>query len=155
MASDGVLYEWNDKELQVMVAKSIGHIQDMTPVMKSFSEYMVKQTDDRFQNETAPDGSGWEKLADATRARKTKLGKRDKILQQDGYLCLVHPAADKDSAGIYSDRIYAAIHNRGGMAGPGRKVKIPKREFLGFSSEDIKEFQDTVADYVVLGRNPL
>jgi len=154
MAGDGVLYEWNDKDMQAMVARSIGNIQDMTPVMKPFSEYMVKQTDDRFENEKAPDGSGWTKLAAATVARKAKLNKRSKILQQDGYLRLVHPEANKDSAGTYSDRIYSAIHNRGGMAGPGLKVKIPKREFLGFSDQDIQEFQDTIADYVVLGRKP-
>ena len=154
MSGDGVLYEWNDKDMQAMVAKTIGNIQDMTPVMKSFAEYMVNQTDDRFEAEKAPDGSGWAKLKDATVARKSKLNKRSKILQQDGYLRLVHPAADKDSSGIYSDRIYAAIHNRGGMAGPGQKVKIPKREFLGFSDADIKEFQDTIADFVVLGRKP-
>lgn len=152
MAGDGILYEWNDKDMQDMIARSIGNIQDMSPVMKPFAEYMVKQTDDRFRNETAPDGSGWVPLAAATRARKSKLNKIDKILQQDGYLRLVHPAADKDSAGIYSDKIYAAIHNRGGMAGKGRNVKIPKREFLGFSEADIKEFQDTIADFVVLGR---
>ena len=154
MAGDGVLFSWDDKEMQAMVAKSIGAIQDMTPVMKSFAEYMVNQTDDRFKSETAPDGSGWQKLADTTVVRKQKMKKRDKILQQDGYLRLVHPSSDKDSAGIYSDRIYGAIHNRGGMAGPGRKGKIPKREFLGFSEADIKEFQETIADYVVLGRRP-
>lgn len=152
MAGDGVLYNWDDKDLQAMIAKSIGNIKDMTPVMKSFSEYMVTQTDKRFRDEKAPDGSGWTPLAPATLERKAKLNKISKILQQDGYLRLVHPVADKDSAGVYSDRIYAAIHNRGGMAGPGRRVKIPKREFLGFSQEDIQEFQDTIADFVILGR---
>jgi phage gpG-like protein len=38
------------------------------------------------------------------------------------------------------------------MAGPGRRVKIPKREFLGFSDADIKEFQETIKDWIVLGR---
>ena len=32
---------------------------------------------------------------------------------------------------IYSDAIYAKIHNEGGMAGRGLKVRIPKRQFIG------------------------
>jgi len=154
MAGDGVLFIWDDKDVQAMIARSIGNINDRTPVMKSFAEYMVKQTDDRFKNETAPDGSAWQQLSPVTLARKARLGKIDKILQQDGYLRLVHPAADKDSAGIYSDRIYGAIHNRGGKAGPGHKVTIPKREFLGFNDADFKEFEETYKDFIILGRRP-
>ena len=154
MAGDGVLFEWDDKDVQAMIAGNIGRIKDMTPVMKSFSEYMVTTTDKRFEDETGPDGKKWQKLAPVTRARKAERGKIDKILQQDGYLRLVHPSADKNSAGIYSDRIYAAIHNRGGMAGPGRRVKIPRREVLGFSDEDIKEFKETCRDFIILGRKP-
>jgi len=154
MAGDGVLFIWDDKDVQAMIAGSIGHIQDMTPVMKAFAEYMVNRTADRFEQETGPDGKKWQKLSPVTLARKAKLGKIDKILQQDGYLRLVHPKADKDSAGIYSDRIYSAIHNRGGMAGPGRKVKIPKREFLGFNDADFKEFEETCKDFIILGRKP-
>jgi len=32
---------------------------------------------------------------------------------------------------IYSDVVYAKIHNEGGMAGRGLKTKIPKRQFIG------------------------
>ena len=152
MAGDGVAYQWDDNDLQAMVARAVGSIQDMTPIMKSFSEYMVGRTDDRFRNEKAPDGTPWTPLSPITVKRKKEQNKIDKILQQDGFLRLVHPAADKDSGGVYSDRKYAAIHNRGGMAGRGRKVKIPKREFLGFADEDIREFQETVKDWIVLGR---
>lgn len=153
MAGDGVLYTWDDKDLQRMIAEGIGRINDMTPVMKSFAEYMVKQTDDRFETEKAPDGSGWHALAPATLERKAKIPSAiDKILQQGGYLRLVHPHSDKDSAGVFSDRVYAAIHNRGGMAGRGHKVKIPKREFLGFNDADIKEFVEICKDWIILGR---
>jgi len=156
MAGDGVLFTWDDKDAQAMLAKSIANIKDMTPVMKSFAEKMVIRTEERFEDKEAPDGSGWQTLSDVTKARKTKLGKAiDKILHHDGYLSEnIHPEGDKDSAGIFSDRDYSAIHNRGGMAGPGRKVKIPKREFLGFNDEDIKEFAKTCKDWIVLGRRP-
>ncbi|OGV64131.1 MAG: phage virion morphogenesis protein [Lentisphaerae bacterium RIFOXYA12_FULL_48_11] len=153
MAGDGVLYTWDDKDLQDMIAKGIGRINDMTPVMKNFADYMVLQTDTRFRDEEAPDGSGWQELKPATSARKEKMkGAINKILQQGGYLRLVHPHHDKDSAGVFSDRVYAAIHNRGGFAGPGRKVKIHKREFLGFNDADIQEFVETCKDWIIMGR---
>jgi len=152
MSGDGTIFRWDDRDVQAMIARDIGRIQDMTPVMKSFAEYMVTQTDDRFKAEKAPDGSAWKALSPVTVASKARQNKIDKILQQDGYLRLVHPDASKDSAGIYSDRIYGAIHNRGGMAGPGRKVKIPKREFLGFSDADVKEFMATCTDFIIMGR---
>jgi len=152
MAGDGTYLEWDDKAVQAMLKDAVTRIKDFTPAMKAFSEYLVKETGDRFRKEQAPDGSGWDPLKPATVARKAKMGKRSKILQQDGYLMMVHPQADEPSGGIYSDRKYAAIHNRGGMAGRGRKVKIPQRQFLGINDADVKEFQATVTDWVVLGR---
>ena len=154
MAGDGVQYVWEDKDLQRLVSSTIGRIQDMTPLMKAFSEYMVTQTDDRFEQQKAPDGSGWESLSPVTVARKAKQNKIDKILQQDGYLRLVHPHSDKDSAGVYSDRVYGAIHNRGGKAGKNNSVTIPKRKFLGFSEADILEFTETCKDFIIMGRRP-
>jgi phage virion morphogenesis protein len=152
MAGDGVAYEWDDEEFQKLLSAAIGRIENFEPAMKSFADYMVTRTAERFEKEQAPDGSQWEPLKPATLAEKQASGKIDKILQRNGFLRLVHPKADKDSGGVYSSRIYAAIHNRGGMAGPGRKVKIPKREFLGFNDEDIKEFQETTKDWIIMGR---
>ena len=147
-----VLFDLHDQNLQKMIASTVGRINDLTPVMKAFGEYMQGATDKRFKEEKAPDGSGWKALADVTKARKAKLNKIDKILQQDGYLRLVHYKAKKSDVSIESDRKYARIHQLGGKAGRGRKVTIPKREFLGFSDEDIKEFEETCKDFIILGR---
>jgi len=153
MAGDGVLYEWDDNDMQAMIARAIGNIKDMTPILKPFSESMVLRTEYRFENQEAPDGSGWVKLDPSTISRKVKLKKRDKILQYGGDLIgSIRPYSDRNSAGLMSKVDYAAIHNRGGMAGRNHSVMIPKREFLGFNDADIKEFQDTIADFVVLGR---
>lgn len=154
MAGDGVTYEWLDQDLQDKVSAYITRAGDMSPAMKGYADYLVTRTADRFDKEEAPDGSGWQSLKPATIARKKDQGKIDKILQQDGFLRLVHPESDARSAGVYTNKIYAAIHNRGGYAGRNRSVKIPKREFMGLNEEDIKEFQDTVADWVILGRRP-
>lgn len=153
MAGDGTLLAWDDSDVQKMIKGNVKRIGDMTPVMKSFSEYLVGQTEERFKLEQSPDGKAWEPLSPITVKQKQRQGKIDKILQQDGYLRLVHPEADTDSAGIYSDRVYAAIHNRGGKAGAGHKVTIPKREFLGINEADIREFHETIKDWIILGKS--
>ncbi len=151
MAGAGVEFTYTDKDLQDLIKGAAGRINDMSPVMKSFAEYMVNRTDERFEKEQAPDGSPWAPLSDVTKARKAKLNKIDKILQQDGYLRLVHPDSDKKSASVYSDKEYAAIHNYGGKAGRNHSVTIQKREFLGFNDEDIQEFIETAKDFIILG----
>ena len=152
MAGDGVAYQWDDRAFQQMLKETIGRVKNFKPVMEPFSDYMVTRTEDRFDKEQAPDGSAWQTLKLATRMEKQASGKIDKILQRNGLLRLVKPKATRDSAGVYSNKVYAAIHNRGGMAGRNRSARIPKREFLGFNDADIKEFQATVKDWIIMGR---
>ena len=152
MAGATVTYEWDDSGLQAMIAKSIENIQDMTPVMKAFAEYMVLQTADRFKNEKAPDGTPWVRLNPVTKAMKKKEGKIDKILHSDGYLRLIHYEAEEHGFSLSSDRDYSAIHQYGGKAGKGHKATIPKREFIGFNDQDIKEFKETFKDWIIINK---
>lgn len=55
--------------------------------------------------------------------------------------------ADNDTAIVGTNIVYAAIHNFGGMAGRGRKVKIPQREFLTLTDQDKQDLMDDVQDY--------
>ncbi len=54
---------------------------------------------------------------------------------------------DNDTALVGTNMVYAAIHNFGGMAGRGRKVKIPQREFLTLTDDDKQALMDDVQDY--------
>ena len=45
---------------------------------------------------------------------------------------------------ITTDSEYAQIHNEGGMAGRGKKVKIPKRQFMGPSKQLEKKIEKTL-----------
>mgnify|MGYP001039274742 CR=1 FL=1 len=152
MAGARVLYQFDDRELREMIQQTGDRIKNVLPAMKAFGEYMVMATQDRFAAEKAPDGSGWKALSPRTENWKEEHGKIDKILQQDGYLRLIHYTPDNAGLTLSSNRKYAAIHQYGGMAGRGRKVEIPKREFLGFSDADKAEFMETVKDYLMLGR---
>lgn len=154
MASAGVAFEIDDRDFKELIARVGEAINDMGEIMEGFADYMVLQTKDRFEREETPDGSGWEPLSPITLALKSKKTNLNKILQQNGHLILVHPESDNTSSGIYSDRVYSAIHQYGGQAGPNRSVTIPKREYLGFNDDDIKEFQKTVKDWIIMGARP-
>lgn len=154
MAGMSVLFEMDDTDLQDLIKRMGGAVGDLTAPMKGFKEYMITQTDRRFSREEDPWGKKWKPLAQATQAAKdARKGGVDKILQQDKFLLLsIKPEPGKTGISIGSNRVYAAIHQLGGMAGPGRKVKIPQREYLGFNDADIEEFKETVKDWIIMGK---
>lgn len=55
--------------------------------------------------------------------------------------------SDNDTALVGTNLVYAAIHNFGGMAGRGKKVRIPQREFLTLTGQDKQDLMDDVQDY--------
>ncbi|WP_274571560.1 phage virion morphogenesis protein [Neisseria leonii] len=55
--------------------------------------------------------------------------------------------SDNDTALVGTNMVYAAVHNFGGMAGRGKKVRIPQREFLLLTNQDKQDLMDDVQDY--------
>lgn len=54
---------------------------------------------------------------------------------------------DNDSAVVGTNEPYAAIHQFGGMAGRGRKTKIPARPFLQLTEQDEADILEDVQGY--------
>ena len=44
---------------------------------------------------------------------------------------------------------YARIHDRGGMAGRGKKVKIPQRRYLFLQDEDMEDIENFVREQII------
>ena len=55
---------------------------------------------------------------------------------------------DDDSAIIGSNKDYARIHQLGGDAGRGKKVKIPARPYLHLTDEDFDEILSETKKYL-------
>ena len=151
-------FDWDDRDVQKMIQAAVKRGEDLSPVMADFSEHMVHETIEHFEKEEDPQGQGWQKLSEVTEDLREKAGKSGNILQVDGRLkgsiSNSNNSWDKTSvtvtAGVAATNLeYAAIHNFGGMAGRGRKVKIPQRQFLGFNDDDIEYFTDSVARWIV------
>jgi len=96
--------------------------------------------------------SGWTSLSDMTLAMRRKHGKGAKILQDTGRGkgSIDYKVISNQQVEIGTDVGYMGIHQTGGtvrMFGK-TKVKIPKRKFLLFQSEDDKNIVKIFTEYL-------
>lgn len=121
---------------------------NMKPILQKIGEDIKERTKLRFSTSTGPDGQRWAPNARSTIeafiAKRRGYGKRG-INKKGQALAMskkpligesrdlsreFHVHADQTSVTIGNTMLYSAIHQFGGMAGKGRKVKIPARPFL-------------------------
>lgn len=149
MAGVKEIFTWNDREMQREMRRVVRRMDDLTPALAAFGEHMMVVTQDRFDKEQAPDGTPWKPLAPAT----LRVKKTDKILaesgQRGGLRGTIVYKTDPRKIAMGTNKVYGAIHQLGGMAGPGRKVKIPKRQYLGYTGDDLGEFVEICKDWIV------
>ena len=133
-----------------------------------------KDVQDHFRRESAPDNK-WPPLSPVTIEGRTKGPKTykgeskrkaairrrrsPKMLQDTGTLRNSLLPASRNTYGgtrfipngivLFTKLVYAAIHNFGGMAGRGRKVKIPQREFMWLSRDSKEAMKQTFKDHVM------
>lgn len=129
------------------------------PLLEQIAWEGEVQTRERFSTETGPDGKKWEESL-----RKKLFG--GKTLTRDGHLGdSISSAATDTQAKWGSNRIYAAIHQFGGVIkaktskglafqlADGKdvvvsQVTMPARPFLGLSDENKQDIQATVRRYL-------
>ena len=124
---------------------------DLERLGKKVGEAMVSSTISRFNEQRAPDGSPWQRHAAATVAPRAKDYRKNGALRKgvrermEARKILIRSARLRNSMAytvrgsqvhVGTNVKYARIHQKGGMAGRGKKVKIPARPFLGVSSGD-------------------
>ncbi|MXW30300.1 MAG: phage virion morphogenesis protein [Chloroflexi bacterium] len=130
--------------------------QDMGPVMRDVGESLVNSTRERFSSQTAPDGSPWAPLSEATKQRKKR--NRDKVLTEHGDLRRdISYRVGTDFVEVGSSRVYAGTHQFGAEKGaygegangtPTPWGDIPARPFLGVSDDDGRAIEEIVIDHL-------
>jgi phage virion morphogenesis protein len=100
----------DDAEIRKAIDRLYDRMSDLTPAMRDIGEYMLVATRDRFDSETAPDGSKWPELSPRYAARKAKMrGALKGILTRRGTLRdTIRYKASKSDVAVGSDRPYAA-----------------------------------------------
>ncbi|WP_306050111.1 phage virion morphogenesis protein [Oceaniradius stylonematis] len=131
------------------------------PVMDAIGTGLVRSTQRRFVTQTDPDGAAWTALNPVYAATKRNA----RILTESGGLrdSVTH-AAGRDTVRIGSNKVYAAIHQRGGTIrakSGGRlafrmgdalvrptSVEIPSRPYLGINADDERMIERVIDGFL-------
>ena len=124
----------NDEELRKRLQLVASRLQNPLELTSTLERVLVSQT---LQNFHANGRPAWAGLSPVTFEIYRKQGITPQgILQRSpaGLKASIQGDHDRDSATVMAgsgqSKNYAAIHQFGGMAGRGRKVKIPARPYL-------------------------
>lgn len=139
-----------DREVLATLEAITQRIGNMSPVLQAIGDDITERTKRRFDTSTSPDGTPWKANSPATmgiyslrlgqghRKKDGSLNKRGqarvagkKPLIDSGELRRqIVPQVSNNVLTVTATPAYAAIHQFGGQAGRGHKVKIPARPYL-------------------------
>ena len=119
------------------LAAVLSHPDD---IMDRIGRYLVVSTHRRFERERAPDGTPWLKSARAAAEGNPTLSDTGRL-----HGSIAHALTDGGhGVEVGSNVVYAAIHQFGGLAGRGRRARVPARPYLGIDERD----RDAIAQIV-------
>jgi len=140
-----------DRDLVMQLESLISKMDDPAPFHRLVGEHMLTSVDERFETETAPDGSSWQGHAEATKRSRLKRNGNAPltILRESGRLAgSFNYEATSQHTKIGTPVIYAAIHHFGGAAGRNHAVTIPPRPILGLSTNDEAAIVEIAEDWL-------
>lgn len=146
----------NAAEVKAVFESLQARLADLTPVFQDIGEAMLNVTRERFNSQTAPDGSTWQALSPGYTKRKPR--NKDKILTLYGHLrgTLNYQAGPREVR-IGTPLIYGATHQFGAAKGAFGRTRfgvpipwgaIPARPFLGLSSSDEQDLLDILNEHL-------
>lgn len=158
-----------DRAFEAALGGLVAGFDNLEPLAERFGVYLESATIERFETETAPDGSAWDKSIRAKEEGGQTLTDSSQLRSS------IHSEPANGSVRWGSNKIYARIHNEGfdgtvtvgahsrtitqafGRQLPGglvvqvasfeRAMKMPKRTFLGINSEDEAELIALTEEY--------
>lgn len=150
MSDEGVSIKLSvdDAKVKATFSRVAAALDDLGPLLDDLGSSQVTEVQHRFEEQEGPDGKRWKPLAASTLARR---GPSAKILRDKAnlYDSITHePDAKHGAVRVGSNKVYARIHQLGGDAGKGKKVKIPARPYLGVSGEGLKEMDRIAQSYM-------
>ncbi len=134
-------------------------LADTTPLMQEIAQWLFNDARDRFNRESAPNGSVWaprsQTTLDAYRRQGSPWGR---ILQKEGELIdSLATEAGNGYASIFVNRPYAAVMQFGAAKGAFGKTKrgapipwgnIPARPFFGFEQPQVDAITAIIAEWL-------
>lgn len=120
----------NDAELRGL-ATILAQLGRLKPALADIGEIVREQATMAFENEKSPGGAAWRPSLRAMGRGRGKKGKAGgKTLSDTGLLKKIDVSTMPEAVMVGTNVVYAAIHQFGGQAGRGRRVKLPARPYL-------------------------
>lgn len=150
----GAAIELNISEVQALVPQVLAGLQglldaDRDQLLTDLGVEIEGQTKDRFDEQTAPDGTAWEPWSPTT--ARLRAGSGGHILVRSGELqeSVTH-AVEGGELRVGSAKVYAAVHQYGHTFDDSAfgAVTIPERPYLGLSDSDRDELAMLVEDFI-------
>jgi phage virion morphogenesis protein len=140
-----------DHEVRQLIVQLIERGDDMTPAMRRIARIMHDAVEENFERQGRP---RWPALAASTIAQREKKGYwPGKMLQRSGLLKKSYTRrAERFRALVGSNWPSARIHELGGQAGRGHKVRIPARPVLTLPASAIGEIRLALMEWWVKGK---
>jgi phage virion morphogenesis protein len=151
MTGFSVEIEFSDKALLRQLERLQDQMEDLAPFYKNVGEHIQEVTPQNFENETAPDGTPWEKLSPVTLAAREERGTGSTIYREYGdFIGSINYQASSDDFRWGTNDVRGRIFQLGGKAGRGKKVTLPARPYIGLSPADEDEILQIAKDHVGL-----
>lgn len=147
MSDEPIEIKIDNKEVEKALLEIAQKTSNLRPLMKNVAGIMADSTEENFKEEGRPK---WKDLSEKTKTARRKTGHYPgQILQVSGQLAMsIATQYDNESAIIGSNKVYAAIHQLGGLAGKNKKTTIPARPYLKLTDDDFDEIISIVEKYL-------
>lgn len=156
--NQGIAVKFEGKDEFLKKIQNVSDPAQRTELFDTFGSYLLSSSQQRFLDETSPDGVAWKK----SRRAKDKGGK---TLRDSGQLfASLTYRAKSNRVEVGSNKIYAGIHQFGGVIKPKSakklvfrvgggfifvdKVTMPARPYLGINNQDREELSALATDWM-------
>ncbi|MCG9624632.1 phage virion morphogenesis protein [Vibrio mediterranei] len=122
---------------------------NLEPALRDIGELLLVTHDQRFKDQTTPDGTPWQPLSANYSATKPK--RKDDILTLNSILSgTLSYQVSGQGLDFGTALEYGAIHHFGGSSDMRpQNAAIPAREWLGLDPNDPAEIFDILSDFLV------
>ncbi|MDC9620132.1 phage virion morphogenesis protein [Xenorhabdus sp. XENO-7] len=134
---------FDDQGIQEAFQRVMQLGMDTTPITRAVAAVLASESEDAFANQADPTtGQPWTPLTPRYQAKLAARGRNGPLLQrtQGGLALSLSTTYDAGSATIGSNKVYAAIHQWGGLPTmPPGSAAVPARPYMGLSAQGIAD----------------
>ncbi len=121
---------------------------DTTPITRGIAAVLASESEDAFASETDPNtGKKWSPLSARYQEKLDDSGRNGLMLQrsQGGLAMSLTTSYDATRAAIGSNKVYAALHQWGGLPTmPAAPAAVPARPYMGLSPQGVADIVDII-----------